>query len=440
MTARACGPLAGHLRVPGDKSISHRAVILAGLALGRSTVTGLLEGTDVMATAVAMGAFGATLERKGKGCWQIQGIGVGGLCQPDTPLDFGNSGTGARLVMGVAASHPISTAFKGDQSLSARPMNRVLAPLEMMGARVEAATPGRLPLTIHGAREPLPITYRTPVASAQVKSAVLLAGLNTPGQTTVIEAAPTRDHTERMLALFGAEVAVAPEDDGTTAITVTGHGELRATDVAVPADPSSAAFAVVAGLTIPGSDIVLSDVLVNPLRAGLFETLAEMGADITFLNERLLGGEPVADIQVRASKLKGVRVPAARAPSMIDEYPVLAVAAAHAQGETVMEGLAELKVKESDRLQAVADGLAACGVAHTVCGETLTVSGGGPVKGGGRVDARHDHRIAMAFLVLGLGAHEPVMVSGAEMIETSFPGFADAMNALGAGIEAGGDG
>ncbi len=427
--------LRGRLVAPGDKSVSHRALILGALAVGRTRIGGLLEGEDVLRTAAAMGALGAGIARDGNGSWTIDGIGLGALAEPQDVLDLGNSGTGARLLMGLVASHPITTFFTGDASLRRRPMARVAAPLERIGARIVARDGGRMPLAVIGASTPLPIAYRLPVASAQVKSAVLLAGLNAPGETSVIEPQPTRDHSERMLRHFGAAVSTAEEPDGARRITLQGQPELRAADLLVPGDPSSAAFPAVAALLLPGSEVVIEGVGVNPLRTGLYETLREMGAAVDFGNERMAAGEPVADLALRAGALSGVEVPAERAPRMIDEYPILAVAAAFAKGRTVMHGLGELRVKESDRLGAIAQGLAACGVSATIAGDTLTVEGlGGPPPGGADIATRLDHRIAMAFLVLGMAAERPVRVDDGDTIATSFPGFVAAMNRLGAAI------
>ncbi|GJD53267.1 3-phosphoshikimate 1-carboxyvinyltransferase [Methylobacterium crusticola] len=435
ITARSGAALRGALRPPGDKSISHRAMILGLLSLGETRIEGLLEGDDVLRTAAAARALGAGIDRDGEGRWRVRGVGIGGLGDPADVLDFGNAGTGARLMMGVAGSHPITATFDGDASLRKRPMRRILDPLELMGVRVEAlAEGGRVPLTLRGPRETVPITYESPVASAQVKSAVLLAGLNAPGTTTVIEAAATRDHTERMLRLFGAEVAVEAHGPGGHGrrVALTGQPTLRAADVVVPADPSSAAFPLVAALLVPGSEVVIEGVMMNPLRTGLLTTLLEMGADIAALRERDEGGETVADLRVRASRLRGVDVPPERAPAMIDEYPVLAVAAAFAEGTTRMRGLHELRVKESDRLAAVAAGLAGNGVAHAVEGDDLLVHGDGTAPAGGGTVATHlDHRIAMAFLVMGLAARAPVTVDDGAMIATSFPTFLPAMRALG---------
>jgi 3-phosphoshikimate 1-carboxyvinyltransferase len=434
LEARASGPLKGRVRVPGDKSISHRALILGGLATGRTRITGLLEGEDVLRTAAAMRAFGAAVE-KSDGAWTVDGAGLGGLAEPADVLDLGNSGTGARLLLGVAAAHPVTTFMTGDASLRRRPMARAAEPLLRVGARIVGRAGMRLPLAITGAESPLPIEYRLPVPSAQVKSAVLLAGLNAPGSTTVIEPAPTRDHTERMLRHFGALVEVVDSTEERR-VTITGQPELRGAELSVPGDPSSAAFPAVAALIVPGSELLIEGVGVNSLRAGLFTTLREMGAALELRNERLEGGEPVADIAVAASRLKGVDVPADRAPSMIDEYPILAVAAACAEGRTIMRGLAELRVKESDRLAVVAEGLASCGVDVTVDGDTLIVEGNGrPPAGGAEIASRLDHRIAMSFLVLGLAAERPVRVDDAAPIATSFPGFTGLMTGLGAVLQ-----
>ncbi|RJF94377.1 3-phosphoshikimate 1-carboxyvinyltransferase [Oleomonas cavernae] len=434
LTAQSCPALAGTVTVPGDKSISHRALILGGLAIGRTEVTGLLEGDDVLRTAEAMRRLGATVTRVGPGHWQVDGVGVGALSEPGDILDLGNSGTGARLLMGLVAGHPITAVFTGDASLNKRPMARVTEPLSRMGAGFVGRAGNRLPLAVVGARAPMPIEYRLPVASAQVKSAILLAGLNAPGETIVIEPEPTRDHSERLLGHFGAVVKIVDLADGSRRVTLRGQPELIAAPVVVPGDPSSAAFPLVAGLIVPGSDITITNVGLNPLRIGLFDTLIEMGAQIEFLNKRNAGGEPVADLRVRHSVLKGVDVPASRAPSMIDEYPILSVAAAFATGTTRMNGLAELRVKESDRLAAIAAGLAANGVAHEAGADTLVVAGKGTVAGGGTVATHLDHRIAMSFLVMGLAAARPVTVDDDHMIDTSFPGFAALMTALGAGF------
>ncbi|HBF61037.1 MAG TPA: 3-phosphoshikimate 1-carboxyvinyltransferase [Methyloceanibacter sp.] len=430
LTARRSAPISGRVKVPGDKSISHRALILAGLATGRTRIEGLLEADDVMATARAMQALGAAVSRSGA-AFEVLGQGVGGLARADGVLDFGNSGTASRLILGVLAGYPMRVVLTGDASLCRRPMSRVLKPLAEMGLTVEGDK-DTLPLTVEGTQDLLPIVYELPVPSAQVKSAILLAGLHAPGRTTVIEPLPTRDHTERMLRFFGAEVDVQTREDGTRAVTVGGNAELTGAHVVVPGDPSSAAFLVAAALVCPGSDLVIENVLLNPTRTGFFETLRDMGADIEILRQHDEAGEPVGDLHIRSSDLKGVRVPPERAPSMIDEYPMLAALAAFANGETRMEGLAELKVKESDRLAATAAGLAACGVEARVEGDDLIVSGRGTVQGGGLVETQMDHRIAMAFLTLGLGAEEPVTVDDIGMIATSFPAFVPLMSGLGA--------
>jgi 3-phosphoshikimate 1-carboxyvinyltransferase len=435
LSSGTAGPLNGRCRVPGDKSLSHRALILGGLAIGRTRVTGLLEGEDVLSTAAAMRTLGAGVTRDANGTWTVSGVGIGGLQEPDTLLDMGNSGTGARLLMGAVAGHDITAFFTGDASLRRRPMARVTEPLMRMGATVVAREGGRLPLALTGAATPMPVTYATPVASAQVKSAILLAGLSAPGETTVIEPLPSRDHTENLLRHFGARVTAAPTNDGGMRITVTGQPELKAGDIVVPGDPSSAAFPAVAALLLPRSEITIEGVGINPLRAGLFETLGEMGADIAFDKRRIAGGEPVADLVIRAGALKGVTVPAERAPSMIDEYPILAVAAAFASGRTVMHGLAELRVKESDRLAAIAQGLSDCGATVAIEGDTLIVEGNGKrPRGGAAVAAALDHRIAMAFLVLGMAAERPVTIDDGATIATSFPGFVALVNHLGGSI------
>lgn len=432
LSAGPCGALSGGLKPPGDKSISHRAFILGLLSVGRTEIEGLLEGDDVLRTGAACRALGARIERKGEGRWSVDGVGLGSLLSPGETLDFGNAGTGSRLMMGVVAGHDVVATFDGDASLRKRPMRRILDPLALMGAEVlTQGEGGRCPITLKGTGAPAPIEYRTPVASAQIKSAVLLAGLNSPGRTTVIEAEASRDHTEKMLRHFGATVTVEPFGEAGRKITLEGRPELKPAPVIVPADPSSAAFALVAALIVPGSDITIEGVMTNPLRTGLVTTLLEMGANIELTNMRVEGGEEVADLRVRASRLKGVDVPAARAPSMIDEYPILAVAAAFAEGETRMRGLHELRVKESDRLAAVADGLAVNGVAQRIEGDDLIVRGG-PVKGGGTVATHLDHRIAMSFLVMGLAAQDAVTVDDETMIATSFPTFRPLMERLGA--------
>jgi 3-phosphoshikimate 1-carboxyvinyltransferase len=433
LEARSSGPLNGNARVPGDKSISHRALILGALSVGETRISGLLEGEDVLNTAKSMRALGAKVERTGDFAWKVHGVGVGGFAKPQDPLDFGNSGTGCRLVMGAVAGCPISAVFDGDASLRSRPMRRILDPLELMGARTsDIREGGRLPLTLNGARYPVPITYKTPVASAQIKSAVLLAGLSAPGVTTVIEQEASRDHTELMLRHFGADIVSAREGAHGRRITLTGEPELRGANVVVPADPSSAAFPLVAALIVEGSDIVLSDVMTNPLRTGLFTTLREMGASIEESEVRGDAGEPMARLRVRASKLRGVEVPPERAPSMIDEYLVLAVAASFAEGTTVMRGLKELRVKESDRLEATAAMLRVNGVKVDVSGDDLLVEGRGHVPGGGLVATHMDHRIAMSALVMGLASDKPVKVDDTAFIATSFPDFIPMMRALGA--------
>jgi 3-phosphoshikimate 1-carboxyvinyltransferase len=437
LISRRAAALTGRPRIPGDKSISHRALMFGALAVGESVVEGLLEGDDVLRTAAAMRALGAEVERLGEGHWRLFGRGVGGLMEPADVLDMGNSGTGARLLMGLVATHPFTTFFTGDASLRSRPMRRVSEPLSRLGAHFVSREGGRLPLAIVGTAHPVPITYELPVASAQVKSAILLAGLNSPGETTVIEREATRDHTELMLRNFGASVRIEPRDNCCRAITVTGFPELTGRPVVVPADPSSAAFPAVAALLVEGSELCLPGIGVNPLRAGLYRALIEMGADIRFENGRDQAGEPVADLMVRASRLKGIDVPAEWAPSMIDEYPILAVAASFAEGTTRMRGLAELRVKESDRLTAMARGLAACGVAVEEEKDSLIVHGTGRRPAGGSTVTTHfDHRIAMAFLVMGMASEQPVIVDDAEAIDTSFPVFVELMNGLGARIAA----
>ncbi|MCC0006754.1 MAG: 3-phosphoshikimate 1-carboxyvinyltransferase [Hyphomicrobiaceae bacterium] len=422
--------LAGRVRVPGDKSISHRALMFGALATGTTRITGLLEGEDVVNTARAVTALGAPALKEGD-TWIVKGRGVGGLTEPAGPIDFGNSGTGTRLMMGVIAGHPITTTMTGDASLSKRPMRRVIGPLKLMGLEI-AEDRETLPLTLKGSDALIPIVYELPVPSAQVKSAILLAGLHAAGETTVIEKEATRDHTERMLRFFGADIRTELKD-GKTHITVKGNAEMTGRDVTVPGDPSSAAFLVCAAILVPGSDVMVEGVLVNETRTGLYTTLQEMGADVTLTNLREEGGEPIADIRARHSALKGVTVPAERAPSMIDEYPVLAAVAAFASGDTVMHGLAELKVKESDRLAATAAGLEANGVKATIDGDTLIVHGtGGKVPGGGTVATHLDHRIAMAFLTMGLASEAPVTVDDTAMIATSFPEFIGLMQQLGA--------
>ncbi len=432
LSLTAAGPLAGTITVPGDKSISHRSLMLGALAVGETVISGLLEGEDVLATAAAMRAMGADIAKRDD-TWHVHGVGVGGLLQPRQALDMGNSGTSTRLLMGLVASHPITATFIGDASLSKRPMGRVIDPLALMGARFAASPGGRLPLTMTGLCPAVPLRYTLPVASAQVKSAVLLAGLNTPGETTVIEPIATRDHSERMLAGFGAALRIEGSPEGRI-ITLVGEPELKPQAITVPGDPSSAAFPLVAALIVPGSDVTIANVGMNPTRAGLVKVLQAMGADISVVQPRTVGGEPVADLHVRHSPLTGIEVPPETAPSMIDEYPILFVAAAFAQGRTVMRGLDELRVKESDRIAVMAAGLRACGVTveELPDGLIVTGSGGDPAPGGATVAAHLDHRIAMSLAVLGLHTRAPVTVDDARPIATSFPGFVAMMRALGA--------
>lgn len=436
MTARKSGPLTGRAEVPGDKSISHRALIFGAMALGETRITGLLEGQDVLDTARAMRAFGAEVTRQAPGAWSVHGVGVGGFCEPADVIDCGNSGTGVRLIMGCMATTAMTATFTGDASLRKRPMGRVTDPLSLFGARAYGRSGGRLPMTVVGAASPVPVRYATPVASAQVKSAVLLAGLNAPGETVVIEREATRDHSERMLAGFGARVHVEKTPQGDV-ITLTGQPELRPQTVAVPRDPSSAAFPVCAALVVAGSDIFVPGVSQNLTRNGLYLTLVDMGADIVFENPREEGGEPVADLRVRFGPLRGIEVPPERAPSMIDEYPILSVVAAFAEGTTVMRGVRELRVKESDRIDAMARGLEACGVRVEEDEDTLIVHGMGPggVPGGATARTHLDHRIAMSFLILGMASKQPVSVDDASPINTSFPVFTPLMTRLGACLE-----
>ncbi len=438
LRSRSSGPLKGRETAPGDKSVSHRALILGSAAVGETAISGLLEADDVLNTAEAMRRLGADVIRDGNGAWRVHGVGVGGWSEPADALDFGNSGTGVRLTMGAVATAPITTIFTGDASLKRRPMRRVLDPLALFGTAAEAQEGGLLPVTMRGARAPLPIEHRLAVASAQVKSALLLAALNVPGRSTIIERAATRDHTERMMQAFGADLTVEPLPDGSSAISLTGEAELRPTSIVVPSDPSSAAFPLVAALIVPGSDIVLENVMLNPRRIGLIETLKEMGADIEIQNVRDNGGEKIGDLHVRHSALRGVEVPPMRAPSMIDEYPVLAVAAAFAEGNTIMRGLEELRVKESDRLSAIAAGLKANGVTVEEMPDAMIVHGMGAdgVPGGGIVATHMDHRIAMSFLVMGLASRAGVTVDDGSMIATSFPNFQALMAGLGADIAA----
>ena len=438
MTARKSGPLTGRAEVPGDKSISHRALIFGAMAVGETRITGLLEGQDVLDTAKAMRAFGAEVTRHGDGAWSVHGVGVGGFSEPADVIDCGNSGTGVRLIMGCMATTAMTATFTGDASLRKRPMGRVTDPLSLFGARAYGRSGGRLPMTVVGAANPVPVRYATPVASAQVKSAVLLAGLNAPGQTVVIEREATRDHSERMLMGFGATVHVEKTPEGNV-ITLTGQPELRPQTVAVPRDPSSAAFPVCAALVVEGSDIFVPGVSQNLTRNGLYLTLVDMGADIVFENPREEGGEPVADLRVRFGPMKGIEVPPDRAPSMIDEYPILSVVAAFAEGTTVMRGVKELRVKESDRIDAMARGLEACGVRVEEDEDTLIVHGMGPggVPGGATCATHLDHRIAMSFLILGMASKHPVSVDDASPITTSFPIFAPLMTRLGAALSQG---
>lgn len=421
----ANGPLRGAVKVPGDKSISHRSLMLSALAVGESRVSGLLEGEDVLATAAAMRAMGATIERTGEGEWRINGVGVGGLLQPQTALDMGNSGTSTRLLMGLVASHAISATFIGDASLSKRPMGRVIDPLSLTGAEFNASPGGRLPLMVRGICPAVPISYRLPVASAQVKSAILLAGLNTPGITEVIEPVPTRDHSERMLAGFGAELTVETDAQGVRHIRLVGEADLQPQTIEVPGDPSSAAFPIVAALITPGSEVTVTHVGMNPTRTGIFRMLEAMGADLTYSNERIVGGEPVADITARHSALKGIEVPPDVAPSMIDEFPVFFVAASMAEGRTTTSGLDELRVKESDRLALMATGLSAIGVSleEREDGLILDGSGGEPFAGGATIASALDHRIAMSFAVAGQNARTGITVDDVSPIATSFPTF-----------------
>ncbi|MFV1493952.1 3-phosphoshikimate 1-carboxyvinyltransferase [Phaeobacter sp. JH18-32] len=437
MTSHRADPLTGIAEVPGDKSISHRSLILGALAVGETKISGLLEGEDVLDTAKAMQAMGAEVINHGGGNWSVHGVGVGGLAEPDQVIDCGNSGTGVRLIMGVMATSPITVTFTGDASLNKRPMARVTDPLALFGAQSVGRSGGRLPMTIVGASDPTPVRYTVPVPSAQVKSAVLLAGLNAPGKTVVIEKEATRDHSERMLAGFGAEITVEDTDEGRV-ITLTGQPELKPQVIAVPRDPSSAAFPVCAALITPGSDVLVPGIGLNPTRAGLFYTLQDMGADLTFENMREEGGEPVADLRARYSpEMKGIDVPPERAASMIDEYPVLSVVASFATGKTMMTGVKELRVKESDRIDAMARGLRANGVMVEEGDDWWAVSGLGPegVPGGGTCESFLDHRIAMSFMVMGMGAQKPVTVDDGTPIATSFPIFTSLMTGLGARLE-----
>ncbi len=436
MTSSPCGPLSGVAEVPGDKSISHRSLILGAMAVGETKITGLLEGEDVLDTAKAMRALGAEVTDHGNGSWSVHGVGVGGFAEPENVIDCGNSGTGVRLLMGAVATCPISVTFTGDASLNGRPMARVTDPLALFGTQSVGRKGGRLPMTLVGAAEPVPVRYEVPMPSAQVKSAVLLAGLNAPGQTVVIEKEATRDHSERMLAGFGAEITTEQTAEERV-ITLTGQPELKPQVIAVPRDPSSAAFPVCAALLAPGSDVSVPGIGLNPTRAGLFTTLREMGADLTYENERLEGGEPVADLRARYSpNMVGVVVPPERAASMIDEYPVLSAVASNATGITMMAGVKELRVKESDRIDAMARGLRANGVEVDEGADWWSVTGMGigNVPGGGTCESFLDHRIAMSFMVLGMGAQSPVSVDDGGPIATSFPIFEPLMTQLGAKV------
>ena len=436
MTSCACGPLNGHAEVPGDKSISHRSLILGALSVGETKISGLLEGQDVLDTAKAMRAFGAEVTDLGEGNWSVHGVGVGGFAEPENIIDCGNSGTGVRLIMGVMATSPITATFTGDASLNGRPMARVIDPLSEFGCQSVGRKGGRLPMTLVGAADPVPVRYVVPVPSAQVKSAVLFAGLNAPGKTVVIEKEVTRDHTERMLAGFGAEITIEETDEGRV-ITLTGQPELKPQTIAVPRDPSSAAFPVCAAIIVPGSDVLVPGIGLNPTRAGLFTTLREMGADLTYENEREEGGEPVADLRARFSPdLHGIEVPVERAASMIDEYPVLSVVASFASGKTHMPGVKELRVKESDRIDAMATGLRANGVDVDEGPDWWSVHGlgHGNVKGGATCVSHLDHRIAMSFMIMGMAASNPVSLDDGGPIATSFPIFEGLMGGLGADI------
>ncbi len=434
MTSRKCGPLTGEAHVPGDKSISHRSLILGALAVGETHITGLLEGEDVLGTAGAMKAFGADVERLGDGEWRVNGVGVGGFAEPEEVIDCGNAGTGVRLIMGAMATSDITATFTGDASLRSRPMGRVTDPIALFGAQSYGRDGGRIPMTIVGAADPVPVRYTTPMASAQVKSAVLLAGLNAPGETVVIEKEATRDHTERMLAGFGAEITVQDTDEGHV-ITLKGQPELKPQTIVVPRDPSSAAFPVCAALIVPGSDVLVPNIGLNPTRAGLFYTLQDMGADLVFENPREEGGEPVADLRAKFSpNMKGIVVPPERAASMIDEYPILSVVASFATGKTEMPGVHELRVKESDRIDAMAKGLRANGITVDEGEDWWSVEGLGPeaVPGGATVATVLDHRIAMSFACLGMAAQSSVQLDDGGPIATSFPVFEPLMAGLGA--------
>lgn len=436
MTSRKAGPLTGEANVPGDKSISHRSLILGAMAIGKTEIHGLLEGQDVLDTAKAMRAFGATVTDHGDAHWTVQGVGVGGFCEPEDVIYCGNSGTGVRLIIGAMATHSFTATFTGDASLNRRPMARVTDPIALFGATAHGRAGGRLPMTIIGAKDPVPVQYRVPMPSAQVKSAVLLAGLNAPGETVVIEKEATRDHTERMLKGFGADIKVEDTDKGRV-ITLKGYPDLVPQNIAVPRDPSSAAFPVCAALICAGSDVLVPNIGLNPTRAGLFATLRDMGADLTYENERIEGGEPMANLRARFSPdMKGIEVPPERAASMIDEYPVLSVVASFAQGQTVMRGVKELRVKESDRIDAMATGLRANGISVEDGEDWWIVDGRGisDVPGGGLCATYLDHRIAMSFMILGMGSNKPVSIDNGVPIVTSFPIFEDLMAQLGASL------
>ena len=431
--------LQGVITVPGDKSISHRALILGTLCVGTSTIQGLLESNDVLATANTLSAYGAHIKRSDEGCWHVNGVGIGGLMTPSDVLNLENSGTTARLMLGLAASHNIISIFTGDKSLRQRPMQRVITPLMKMGAKFDTAPDGKLPLTIKGRSDLLPITYTLPVASAQIKSALLLAGLNTPGKTTINEHSPTRDHTENLLRHFGADITAKTLKNGMQQITLTGRPELQPQTVYIPGDPSSAAFPIAAALIVPGAEIIIKNVGLNSLRTALFDTLRDMGATIEESDRRYNQGEPIANLKVRAGPLLGIEVPPERAPAMIDEYPILSVLAASAEGKTVMRGIGELRVKESDRISAMVNGLTSLGVRAEELEDGMVVyghSGPPPARGKKQIESRGDHRVAMSFLVYGLGAQKSVIVKDCDMIETSFPNFIDLMNGLGGKIVA----
>jgi len=433
LISRRAGKLSGEITVPGDKSISHRALILASQAVGQSEITGLLESEDVIHTAKALELMGVEIH-KTKDAWRIDGVGTGGLSEPDDILYMGNSGTGTRLMMGLCATHGFTSFFSGDKSLIKRPMLRAITPLKKFGAEFITREKGLLPLAVIGAKNPMPISYELPVASAQVKSAILLAALNTPGKTTVIEKTPTRDHSELMMKYFGFDIEVK-KNGGAREITLTGQAEIGPKKVVVPGDPSSAAFLVVAALIVPGSEIIIKNVCINPERIGLYTSLQEMGAKLEFLNTRENAGEKIADIAARYSELTGTEIPAARAPSMIDEYPILSIAAARANGKTIMLGLEELRVKESDRLTAIAEGLKVSGMEVMASENSLTVTGAKNIPGGKTIETHMDHRIAMSFAVLGMVSEKPVTINDGAMIDTSFPGFVELVNGVGGNIE-----